>query len=894
MQQLVNQVGNIEVVVGSAGITIWTPPTDAGFDFIDVNLEHIARVDIQSIDQSQSDGIDPREVHAFQAALDLTGPVLINATPQKYKQLCIAYGSRVEVIDVIKEITDRINARAKQDAKQRMQGESTTGSLTVRNDTSTTKKHLKTSRGVTKGGEPHLALPAPTRDEADVPRMQKTSLSSMDTTRSRMRDETGDSGSMTEIKVATSKTKPSGMLKSPKRKTPTKAHEKKTLNFDALTSPVDAKSTTKPKAKVTKKKIPQVYKVAKKDPAIASKMEASVPQPRRSDRTSHKGKVKYQESDDAPADDVEEDEPVVKRDKKPSKPTLVEKTISKPAVAQRVNKHSATAKPATAEKTRKQNTAEPSAEQPFDQARTFDDSFNTPSRRKPNIIAFNQAGPVNQGTSPVKTLTKRPRHDAVPEPRSNKRAKQSSRIDTPRVAEVSISAQGITEEEVLDEGLNVTAAIGSLLTLEDQSGSGIAPASELSPAADSDQSPRTSDDEEPSGSQLSKRVDMNGSPYGKEIRLPVYTRSTQSATPRVSHGHSLPEQCTIVAVAPMLPALAPLSIAKGTVATATEQDVVHIKLGVQVAESKLRNAELATISLTHALNQESSIPQHRVSTRLMESPFDAFGKPIATSTRPNQGESDQSKRHVNFARVPLQQDDVHLQDVKEPPIEPLGMTEESEWNDDDETLLNVGEVTDNHATTDAQQAGQRQNIAGYQPRYHDHSSTPGSSAHAKEAESDAVSLNDKTDSESNARGDAVRWEQALTPHCRDVAEALTRITKVNTVCFVTDMSANTPESLLRQLMDEESAARDVVDDYEQSGLALIKRLENIHRSDYTTASRDLNATLSAVHKAMSSTVTSLDHHEKQRLASTGRAEKRLLVEQERRALRSKEIEKMLA
>lgn len=65
-------------------------------------------------------------------------------------------------------------------------------------------------------------------------------------------------------------------------------------------------------------------------------------------------------------------------------------------------------------------------------------------------------------------------------------------------------------------------------------------------------------------------------------------------------------------------------------------------------------------------------------------------------------------------------------------------------------------------------------------------------------------------------------------------------------------------------MDKESAVRDVVGDYETRGLALIKRLEKSHRSDYAAVSKELALATTTVLDELQSGMASLTRGDEQR------------------------------
>jgi len=785
------------MVLDSETITIIAISSDLGFEILDVDLKHISNVQRQSVEFSQL--VDPKEISTYQIVLSMKGPILVNATTLHPKQLSIGYGNDSDVIELIKEITCRIDQSKKQGVGTRNQiandSQDPSNEPLLESHFSTTNKTgsiLKTSQGVTRSGLPHVALPTPSRSSGSF-NLQALGLGSATTVRSQMRNETGESAQATAGKLMSSK-KPNILKQSRNTKevgVSDREHEQAVGDFDVPLSPTErkpAKKAVKPKAATKKKpkansvKAPRATAFKGKNGLDSNNVSASATQPRRSARNL-KGRGVGDEKQQNTSEHEDEIIPTSQKTRKDDKKVTAHKDSNEVEDDETGHASSETQmmhtkgkdkeiQPLAAKNGTFKAPHNSASRQLQTQKQLIGDIIDSPQNRKPHLISFSVSGPRNQGTS---SKLKRRLEPVAPQGQPSKRVKRTI-IKNIRAGEILDFTQEVGEIDAA-----FPSAGSPPQSNHDEDETRVQPIEVLDL-----ESPKLMISDEPSGSQLSKRVDGNGSPYNAKVQLQVSSRTSRSDT-RLDSNKDNNYLDMSAPVAKDIEFKFPVSL---PVHTSQQQqsntacfqgqnnsaDIVAIRGAIKslpqipqllnsVTQSSSPNKEVLSIDVSEAIEQPRAV--------YVPTPF-ADTKQDETRARSEYMQLIQAKSQL----LPQARTSSRRNAVTTPL---LVVTDAMQgWDEDEETLLN-GEPAVHQSEVLSTRGFERGQIPTQRKLPYDDPSTPGSSIPQNRFEHDqarSVSVEGGARSRVTAIREAVIWEQGLSFHGQSVAESLMQITQV--------------------------------------------------------------------------------------------------------------------
>lgn len=840
-QQLLSRIGGIAVVLGPTSFTFIAQAGDHRSQFVDLDLKHVTKVYLLPSELSQSGELDHEDMKSFQVVMDLKGPLLINADPRTPRQLCIGYRSKQDVLDIIKEITNRIDEIRKQNKSKNDDAVADRISNMPESNISDPEgeaKPLKASHGITESGASHLVLPTPVRLGGLKLQLQTSVLNSASSLRSRMTDERGSSVLISDGKLTASKkhsnlknSKPSGI--SGKGSDGLKVNFAKIVEsnttvggFDIPSDPVIVNRLSKSKVQKSKavKQAGKSINVGQSESTRGAmngsrakgKTETSVlqtqTQPRRSARKSISLKTLTEESDDDAAEDIDDMEDEEEEEGEEFVPTETRASLKRAAksnskdgfandqISETLEGTGVSGILLSKKETKSQDHATSNASaliasaplassKSRSQALVSGEPIHSPLYRKPNMIHFSKAGPKNQGTSPAATRSPKRRRmePTTPSSRPAKRAKPLTITiqkdnEATDVGAVFHDVKALPED-LEEDGLKVHALMAMEANARSQRADSTGmdalyvppeerPSPPLGPGTRFVQLAN-----ELSGSQLSHRVDSNGSPYAKgtELQLTkpsnidVQVISTMVTDPRVEYASMVTQTKT----------LDPLLAFEPWPHRRTQNSTV-----VAVQPNGLDIAIIKQRTNTGKLPPQSEASNHNLEQCHIDVSRIAGSATVVISVKddlPYNGSQQQQRSRVSFERV-LQQ--------RDPAFRPLGghstgltTADHQDWNDADNTLVDAVLLVENPETPALYASKGEGRTTAYRERFPDSTSTPGN-----EGEHDDAHISNATHCDVNGSEETLQWEQALDPSGQSVANVLAQITKVSKLTLI---SANT-------------------------------------------------------------------------------------------------------
>lgn len=834
--QLMDRIGGIDVIVSATDITVATTPGGLSFQFIDLSLSDISNVSIQHSTDSQNAG---------QLVLDLKGPLFVNTDMQSPKQLCIGFEHDLDVVEIVKEITDKITAMNRS-SKRRETGnaEMTIGfeitSRKAMTHGSNVSKPSKTSQSST------IALPTPVRNDQASGKLPSSLLKSAGTVRGQMMDEAGALGHISEGSLSTIKSKKTSRKAGIEVKSKNMSAGKATSassrkakasgqsdNFDLSYS---KQSTTK----TNRRTISSAKGVSKSSdagsvragrlkkivPTPMPKPDISTTQPRRSTRPSTARRAAKEDSD-ALSDGLEDeqasdDEFTIRTSSKISASVEAPSRAVKNPQAKFGKQGGAKTEAAPASKSNKvttrgnQNKDEvhfaPESSGPRNDGRPLPPlaAVDSPSHRKPIVIGYGKQGPMNQGISPVKRsdVTKRRNEEAASE-LSLSHAKRVRLSPAQKARNLQIGGHDLLSHELpayletYDEEERVAKEPQNEiefnieedndlndLTFDDaQFGAhDSTPAGMVNPAR--------MDEHEPSGSQLSRRVDANGSPYGKNTKLQVTARplrhTSSRGTPNTDeereHVH---QEARSIAEEEQMSSPKPQQHPVEQMKPANDLNnppisSVHV-LARDREPTTMKNMELSPVILevTEVVMAPERVPRGGSLTIEIQ-PLDKSARvPMARMSGPvgdivSHKPAPRGQTEQNTSTF-MQSFPVHKHLPRSITVQVDEAVDASgDWDETEETIVDIDVPQQRPQGDQRDQRGvQRHETHRRVNRrvYLDSSSTPESGRRVEIAR-DALDHEETHGRQEKAAEEAAQWEKALAPHDEGIAAVLNRITKV--------------------------------------------------------------------------------------------------------------------
>jgi len=406
-----------------------------------------------------------------------------------------------------------------------------------------------------------------------------------------------------------------------------------------------------------------------------------------------------------------------------------------------------------------------------------EDIVDSPQNRKPNLISFSASGPRNQGTTPTLKRQMKPSDtQEQPEKRVKRAAIEAAESET--IADVAESAMEMD---------NLFPAPPSAESQAQSNHDEDEMEKTESREFFNPESPHSTTSQELSGSQLSKRVDGNGSPYNTNVQLQVSSRASRSDV-RQNAGEDDDYQDTHPS--DLRDLTFPTLVEPPVHAAQTQQqdvpnfnghdnnvsEIVVIREAIQTISRSSQLSNPVTQSLlshTGALpiKERAAIEQARevyVPKKVVASRQEAI------RVQHDHKQTIQALTQLAQGAKTLPRADV-IQRTR-PPV----TNAEPEWDEAEETLLNdestlqQREVLATHGFNQGQM---------YERPYHDSSTPSSSTQHTPEHDKvRSVSVSGHADARTTTIKEAVIWEHGLSLQCRSVAESLMRITKV-CCCF---------------------------------------------------------------------------------------------------------------